>query len=111
MKYLKDPNNIIAILPKYLLTYSNPYSSIAYLLRDILNELSIKINCNNKLIVASLFQDIFDIINPYVDNIYSSFHLDEEYDGFTIIFFNDTDELDRLGILIKETIIVKYKEK
>jgi len=110
VKYLKDPNSIIAIFPKYLLTYPNIYESIAYLLRDILYELSIKINRNNRLTVVGLFQDIFDIINPHVDNIFSGFDLDEEYNGFTITFLNDDDEFDKIGKFVKEIIRVEYKE-
>lgn len=110
MKCLKDPNNVILTFPKYVLTYSNFYEAIAYLLRDILHELSIKINSGNKLVVAGLFQDVFDTINPNVGNIFSSFEIDEEYQGFTIIFFNNNDVFDKTGNLVEEMIRVSYKE-
>lgn len=110
MKCLKDQNNVIATFPKYVLIYSNFYEAIAYLLRDILYELSIKINKTNRLIVAGLFQDVFDTINPSVDNIFSSFDINEEYQGFTILFFYEKDVFEKTGLLIKEAIRVDYKE-
>lgn len=110
MKYLKDPNNIIAEFPKYLLTNEDPYTAIAYLIRDILNELSIKIKSNNSAIVVGLIQDTFDTLNPYINNIFSSFDLDYNTSGFTIVFAADWYSLIEKINYIEKTVSVKYKE-
>lgn len=110
MKYLKDPSDVILTFPKYVLVYDNFYEAIAYLLRDILYEVSIKINKRNRLVVVGLFQDVFDAINPSVDNIFSSFDINEEYQGFTITFLNDDDVFDKTGLLVKEEIRINYRE-
>ena len=111
MKYLKDPNNIVSRFSKYVLLDKNYDEVIAYLLSDILQELSLKFDNKNRLVVVGLFQDIFDILNPYTENIFSAFDVDEKTDGVSIIFFNENQIFERTGELIRKRINVLYKEQ
>ncbi len=109
MKYLKDPNDIIARFPKYLLIHQNNYDAIAYLLRDILCELSIKITPANKYVIIGLFQDVFDVVNPYIGNIFSGFDLELfSSSQFTLSFLNEYEEFANTGKEVREVVTVDY---
>ena len=108
MKYSVDQSDILEKFPKYLLVYENNYDAIAYLLRDVLFDLGIRIDGRNRLQVVGLFQDVFDILNPYIGNIYSGFDLlYESGDNFGITFLKDSTEYEPGEAF---GAVVKYKE-
>jgi len=108
VKYSVDQNDILDKFPKYLLIHDNNYDAIAYLLRDVLFDLGIKIDSRNRLQAVGLFQDVFDVLNPYIGNIYSGFDLlYEGGDNFGITFLKDSIEDEPGGAL---GVILKYKE-
>ena len=114
MKYLVDPNKIIADFSKSLLIQDNNMdTAMAYLLRDIMYELEIKrVDRTNRLKLVSLFQDIMDVINPTVGNIFSAFDMDfhEAEDGslveFMIRFMNELFEIQ--DEVYREEVIVNF---
>ncbi len=95
MKYSVDDKKVISEYSKYLLIYKDPDKAIAYLLRDLMIDLKItNVDRTNRLVLSAFFQDVFEVINPYVGNIFSSFDVDFYKEGFMLRLMNDYDKIE-----------------
>lgn len=113
MKYSIDPGEIISEFSKRVLTHKTNDEAIAYLLRDLMEEKEIyHVSASNRLLLISFFQDVFDVINPYIGNIFSAFDVDFFDDGFEIQFMVDFfDIIKQTGEeqqIYRDTIKVEY---
>lgn len=96
MEYSIDRDEILSEFPKYLLYYKTKDEAIAYLLRDQLRKKGVEsINYTNRLLMTSYFQDMMDVVNPYIGNIYSAFDMDAVGKEITIQFYADSPEKTR----------------
>ena len=90
MKYSTD--NVVEEFTKYLLIHSDPDETIAYLIMYLINEkYPDGVQTSKRLEVISWIQQLFDTLNPYADDIFSSF--DIEFDNLPeeleMTFYND----------------------
>lgn len=82
---------------------------MAFVLRDALYYMEIThVGMTNRLHIVAMFQEIFDVINPYYNNIFSSFDVDFNNEDFMIRFMNDYFEIQ--DDVYRDEVVTEYRK-
>lgn len=105
----------MAAFSKHLLTFDDNFDkSIGHVVGDALNDLGVTyINMTNRLHLISVIQEIFDIVNPHVNNQFSAFDIDfdQNEDGFyfDLRFMNEWSTIQ--DEVYRETVTITYAKE